>query len=138
MLWSDIPRDPPPRILRQFAGVWLVFFTGLACWQGLVRGNLTLAALFAVLAVGLGPLGLAIPRAIRPIYVGAMLVTAPIGWVVSQVILALVFYGVFTPVALVFRLIGRDALSRAPRPDQESYWQPKPAPADMKRYFRQF
>jgi hypothetical protein len=138
MLWSDIPRDPPPRILRQFAGICLVFFTGLACWQGLVRGNFTLAALFAVLAVGLGPLGLAIPRAIRPIYVGAMLVTAPIGWVVSQVILALVFYAIFTPVALIFRLIGRDALSRAPQQAQESYWQPKPAPADMKRYFRQF
>jgi len=48
------------------------------------------------------------------------------------------FYGVFTPVALVFRLIGRDALSRRRRPDLDSYWQPKPPAAGPRSYFKQF
>ena len=48
------------------------------------------------------------------------------------------FYGLFTPIGLVFRLIGRDPLQRARRPGSESYWTPKPAPADLRRYFKQF
>jgi Saxitoxin biosynthesis operon protein SxtJ len=138
MQWSDIRFDSPTRVLRQFAGLWFLFFAGLACWQGFLKGNLTLAAIFAAMAIGIGPLGLIWPRAIRPVYVAALVLTFPIGWVVSQVVLALIFYAVFTPVAIVFRLIGRDALCRSRRPGQPSYWQPKPAPEDMKSYLRQF
>ena len=39
MHWSDIQFDPPRKTLRQFAGLWLVFFGGMALWQGLVRGH---------------------------------------------------------------------------------------------------
>jgi hypothetical protein len=138
MDWSSIPFDPPSRILRQFAGACLVFGGAVACWQGFVRGNLLLATLLGALAVIIGPLGLVFPRAIRPLYVAAMVAAFPIGWVVSRVALALIFYGIFTPVALLFRLIGRDALCRTRRTTQQSYWQPKPAPADVKQYFRQF
>ena len=44
-----------------------------------------------------------------------MVLAFPIGWTVSQVILLLMFYGLFTPIGLVFRLIGRDPLQRARR-----------------------
>jgi hypothetical protein len=138
MRWSDIPFDPPRATLRQFAGLWLVFFGGLALWQGLVRGQIGLAAICAVLALTIGPLGLLRPGWVRPIYVGWMVLAFPIGWTVSQVMLALMFYGLFTPIGLVFRLLGRDALQRARRPGVESYWTPKPAPAGPKSYFRQF
>ena len=40
--------DPPPRMLRQFAGLWLAFFGGLAAWQGLVRGGSGSALVLAV------------------------------------------------------------------------------------------
>src|SRR5687768_8935989 len=105
MRWSDIPFDPSPRMLRQFAGLWIVFFGGLACWHGFVRGNTTVALVLGALAVTLGPLGLVLPRALRPVFVGWMILVLPIGWVVSHVLLAVLFYGLFTPLALVFRLI---------------------------------
>ena len=138
MRWSDIPFHPSRATLRQFAGLWLVFFGGLALWQGLVRGQTGLATLCAVLALTIGPLGLIRPGWIRPIYVGWMILAFPIGWTVSQVMLALMFYGLFTPIGLLFRLLGRDPLHRARRPGVESYWTPKPAPAGPKSYFRQF
>ena len=138
MQWSDIPFHPSRATLRQFAGLWLVFFGGLALWQGLVRGQTGLATLCAVLALTIGPLGLIRPGWIRPIYVGWMILAFPIGWTVSQVMLALMFYGLFTPIGLLFRLLGRDPLHRARRPGVESYWTPKPAPAGPKSYFRQF
>ena len=67
-----------------------------------------------------------------------MVLAFPIGWTVSQVMLAVMFFGLFTPIGLVFRLLGRDPLHRTRRPGLESYWAPKPAPADLRRYFKQF
>ena len=67
-----------------------------------------------------------------------MVLAFPIGWTVSQVMLALMFFGLFMPFGLVFRLIGRDPLQRTRRSDRKSYWEPKPIPTDLKRYFKQF
>src|SRR5690349_1488987 len=107
MRWSDIPFSPTERTLRQFAGLWILFFAGLACWQAFVRSNLFFAAAAGALAVSIGPVGLVRPRLIRPIFVGWMVVAFPIGWVMSRVLLGIVFYGIFTPLALFFRLCGR-------------------------------
>jgi hypothetical protein len=138
MQWSDIQFDPSRKTLRQFAGLWLVFFTGLAAWEYFGRAHPTFALILAILAVTVGPLGLIAPKALRPIYVGWMVLAFPIGWTISRVILAAMFYGVFTPVALIFRLIGRDALTRGRPADRATYWLPKPAPIDVRSYFRQF
>ena len=62
----------------------------------------------------------------------------PIGWTVSLIMLAILYYGLFTPIGLVFRLIGRDALQRSRRPGLETYWTPKPTTTDPRRYFKQF
>ncbi len=85
MRWSDIQFDPPRKTLRQFAGLWLVFFGGMALWQALVRGRNWTGAVLAVLALTIGPLGLARPEWMRWIYVGWMVLAFPIGWTVSQV-----------------------------------------------------
>jgi hypothetical protein len=138
MQWSDIPFRPPRKTLRQFAGLWIAFFGGNALWQALARGNSSLATVFGVLALTVGPVGLARPEWMRPIYVSWMVLAFPIGWTVSQAITAALFYGLFTPIGLVFRLIGRDPLRRARRPGLETYWSAKPAAADPRRYFQQF
>jgi hypothetical protein len=138
MRWSDIQFDPPRKMLRQFAGLWLLFFGGMALWEILGRGRSGFGAILAVLAVTIGPLGLIRPEWVRFIYVGWMILAFPIGWTVSQIILAAMFFGLFTPIGLVFRLLGRDTLQRTHRPELESYWQPKPASTDLRRYFKQF
>ena len=85
-----------------------------------------------------GPLGLLWPRLIQPVYVGWMVLAFPIGWTVSQAMLVVMFYGLFTPIALLFRLIGRDPLHRVRRPGLETYWSPKPSSTDLRSYFKQF
>jgi hypothetical protein len=130
------PGQPTPRMLRQFAGLWLVFFGALAAWQGLVRDNAAWAIVLGTLSVTLGPLGLVRPAAIRPIFAAWMAVALVIGGVISRLILAALFYLVFTPVALLFRLIGRDEL-RLRRPETDSYWAPKERPRDVRSYLRQ-
>lgn len=138
MRWSDIPFSPPPRTLRQFAGLWLLVFGGIAAWQGLVRGRPAVAAVVGTLAVAVGVAGLISPRLVRPVFVGWMVLAFPIGWTVSLLLLGLVYFGIVFPIGLAFRLVGRDALGLRPRPDLSTYWTPRPAPADVRRYFRQF
>ena len=136
MRWSDIPRHPPIGTLRGFAAIWLVWFAGLAAAAWLVRDDWTAALILGAIALTVGPVGLVAPALIRPVFVGAMIVTFPIGWVVSHLLLGAVFYCLFAPLGLLFRLIGRDALDLRRR-SAESYWQPKPAAKDLRSYFRQ-
>jgi Saxitoxin biosynthesis operon protein SxtJ len=138
MRWSDIQFDPPPKILRQFAGLCLLIFGGLALWEIFARGRTGFGAVLAVLALTIGPLGLFRPQWIRHIYVGWMILAFPIGWTVSQIILLAMFFGLFAPIGLIFRFLGRDTLQRARQPELESYWKPKPHSTDLRRYFKQF
>ena len=109
----------------------------MAVWR-VTQGQADLrAAALGAAAVGLGATGLVRPAAIRPVFTGWMAIAFPIGWLVSRVALALLFYAVFTPVAAVFRLTQRDVLHRRRR-SQASYWTPKAGPADVREYFRQF
>jgi hypothetical protein len=136
MRWSDVTRTPTPRTLRQFAGLWLLFFGGLAVWRTW-HGHLdSRTETIAVLAVVIGGLGLVRPAAVRLVYTGWMVAAFPIGWIVSRLMLAVMFYGVFTPVAWVFRLMGRDGL-RLRRRHVESYWSVKSGAARAEEYFRQ-
>lgn len=90
-----------------------------------------------LLGIAIGVLGLIAPQSVRVIYLGAMIIAAPIGWVVSRVLLALLYYFLFTPIALVMRAIGRDRL-RIRRRTLASYWTPQPETNDISRYLRQF
>jgi Saxitoxin biosynthesis operon protein SxtJ len=138
MNWCDIPWRPARRTLRQFAGLWIVCFAGLASWHGWIHVHPRLAVAYLIAAVTVGPLGLVKPEAIRPIFVGWMAAVFPVGWIVSRLVLAVLFYGLFTPVGLIFRLVGRDALCRSYQPETQTYWTQRPMTADMDRYFRSF
>ena len=139
MIDPQITDGPPPvtnTVLRQFAALSILVFGGMAYWQRL-HGRSTLALIFVALAVLIGPLGLLKPQAIRFVFVGITGMLFPIGWLVSQIVLALLFFGVFTPVALLFKLIGRDALARHQRPEVPTYWVVQPSVKDLRSYFRQ-
>ena len=90
-----------------------------------------------IIAAVVGVAGLISPNLVRPIFVGWMTIAFPIGWVISNVLLACLFYGMFTPLGWVLRLAGRDALRRRPPSPVDSYWLPKPMPTDVDRYFQQ-
>jgi Saxitoxin biosynthesis operon protein SxtJ len=138
MRWSDIQFDPTRKTLRQFTGLWLAFFGALAIWHGLVRGRTVLALVLGLLALAGSLLGLIRPELMRFIYVGWMVLAFPIGWTISQLMLVTMFFGLFAPIGLVFRFLGRDPLQRTRQPELKSYWVPKPAPADLRSYFKQF
>ena len=136
--WSDIPFQPARKALRQFAGAWLVFFLAFGLHQYLVRGHHLVGLVLVVLALVIGLPGIIWPGAVRWLFVGWMVLAFPIGWLVSQLMLLLMFFGLIAPVALLFRLRGRDPLRRRAAPDQPSFWLPKETPRDVHRYFCQY
>ncbi len=77
------------------------------------------------------------PAAARPLYLIWFFVAACIGIVVSNLILMLFFYLVFTPIALLMRLFGRDPLKLKKSPDL-SNWDSCKRKTDLKRYYRQY
>jgi len=138
MTWSEIPWRPTPRTLRQFAVCWIVF-VGLLAWRvGVHHQQFAAGLVLAALAAAVGLAGLVRPAAVRPLFLGLTIATLPINWVVSRLLLAVLFYGVFTPIGLVMRLLGRDALELRPRADRSTYWEPKLIAEDPRRYFRPF
>jgi len=136
--WSDIPFKPSSRTLRQFAGLWTGVFLLLGAWQGVYLERWKLAVAFAVVALTVGPLGLVWPRLIRPVYVGALVLSFPLNWVASHLALASFFYGVLTPLGVLFRLAGRDALCLKRPINRDTYWIAKAPARDGRRYFQQF
>ena len=48
-----------------------------------------------------------------------------------------VFFGVFLPIGLAFRLMGRDALQLKMARDTTTYWRSKPKPPHAGSYYRQ-
>ncbi len=74
----------------------------------------------------------------RIIYLGLTVVTLPIGWIVSFILLATFYFLILTPLGLVFRLIGRDPLCRKFDSATDSYWLTYRPPDTIDRYFHQF
>jgi hypothetical protein len=136
-LAHDLAAPITNKTLRQFAGLWILFFVGLAVWQGFGRERWFLAYVLAGLGLVVGLMGLARPSAMQPIFRGSIKITYPIGWLVSNILLSLFFYIVFTPLGLLFKVVGRDVLQLRQPPGRESYLTPKPAAAGMQSYFRQ-
>jgi hypothetical protein len=139
MIDPELPEETPSvnaRMLRQFAGLWLLVWSGLAAWQW-SHGHSTRAMVLGAVALAFGPIGLVKPEAIRPVFIGLMALTRPIGIVMTRVVLAVAYYLLFTPLALVFRVIGRDALSLKRRTDARTYWAPRTGTQEPRRYLRQ-
>ncbi|MHC4241526.1 MAG: SxtJ family membrane protein, partial [Planctomycetota bacterium] len=58
----------------------------------------------------------------KMIYLGMIILTMPIGFVVSFIVMAAFYYLLLAPLGLIFRLIGRDPLYRRFDPTAKSYW----------------
>jgi hypothetical protein len=129
-------KHPSRNQLLVFAAAWLVFVgaAGLVQWH---RHRPFVAEICWGLAGAVPLLGLVWREGLRLLFVGLSYATYPIGVVVSSVLLTSIYYLVLTPVGLLVRVCGHDALQRGFRKAPASYWQKRrPAPPSS-RYFRQ-
>ena len=127
--------NPAPRQLRQFAATCLIVAPLLGWLWGAPSD-----VLFGLVAAGLivGLVGFAVPVSVKPLYLALMAVTAPIGMILGELAMLTIYFGLFLPMGLVFRLSRRDALQLKLDRSRSSYWQPKPQPTHITSYYRQF
>jgi len=80
-------------------------------------GFLAVAGVFAVL-------GLAAPGMLRPILVAWIRFAEGLNWVITRLLLTIVFVLLLTPMGIWVRLRGKDPLKRRFLPPGTSYWEP--------------
>jgi hypothetical protein len=81
-------------------------------------------------------LALIAPVALRPVQRAWMALAIVLGWVMTRVILVVLFYVGITPIALIARLVGKRFLDLGFEPARASYWVKRPAPDRGKERYR--
>ena len=84
-------------------------------------------------------LGMLCPKPLVPVYRLWMAFAAVIGWVMTRLLLTVLFYLVITPIGLLAKLCGNDFLSIKLDGKAGSYWVKRPpAQTGTERYEKQF
>jgi hypothetical protein len=123
--------------LREFGitiGAILIILGCVAAWR--VKPSwpylLTAGAVFALL-------GLAVPSVLKGPQKAWMALGVVLGFFVSRIVLAALFYGIITPIGLGMRLFGRDILDQRIEKGRSSYWHERvPAPKPNESYENQY
>jgi hypothetical protein len=83
-----------------------------------------------LLAALLGATSLALPNILQPVYHWWMKLAHVLGWINTRILLSLIFFLIFSPVALILRLLGKDPMRRKLDPTEQSYRVESKTPPD--------
>ncbi len=136
MSMVQINWKPNATELRKFGAAMIVGF-------GII-GSIFLWRQHSAVAIGCytfggvtGAIGLTGAKIALPIYWAWMSIAFVMGNIVSRVLLAMVYYGVLTPIGLFRRGLGRDPLLLK-RPEGDSYWIDTDETKNAESYEKQF
>lgn len=133
--------DTSRKALRSFG--WLVgaVLFGIATAVLWRKGWAPTTAVYVLGGMGalLVVLGTLTPILLKPLYRVWMALAVVMGFVMTRVILTLVYFFVLTPIGLLLRLFGKDLLDRKLDPEAPSYWKkkdyPDDSPARLEKYY---
>jgi MFS family permease len=143
----EINFNPDRKTLRQFGVIAFVGFGVLAALAyyerlifsfGLGEVRVPLAMTFAALGTIAALFSVVVPQANRVLYVGLTLLAFPIGFVLSYVIMGTLFFLIIGPIAVFFRLFGRDSMHRGYDQSASTYWLEARPARDKESYFHQY
>jgi len=132
-----INKNPKIRDLEQFGIIWLPALVLLLVWLITSRLDSPFWTFLLAIVAGLSMLLAALqPLLLKPVFVGLQYLTWPVGFVVSHLLLAIIFYVLMTPLGWMLRLFGYDPMRR--RMPIGTMWQPRLPVIEQASYFRQF
>jgi len=99
-----------------FTSVFFLF-SGYFFWLQYIN----LSTVFFIMATAFGLVTLINPNLLLPLNKMWMLFGLLLGMIISPVVLGVLFFGLFTPMAIVMRLIGRDEL-RLKKYKTDTFW----------------
>ena len=139
MKWNQISSSATIKQIRQFGLLVGIVLVAVGSWQ-LYRQTYPIVRIILWSIGGfLFAGGLLWPQILKPLYVLWMLLAHMLSWVNTRIILGVIFYLIFTPIALVMRIAQRDGLQKKINKNTSSYWTQRTAPENIKEHFeRQF
>jgi hypothetical protein len=128
--------DRSPWALRRFGltiGSALLLLGGILAWRHRGAGwpMISVGTVFVLIAI-------VAPRTLGFIYGPWMIFSFALGWLVTRVLLTLIFFFVVTPIGLLQRLFGQSAIEVAFRTDATSYWHSRTARPTAGDYEKQY
>ncbi len=141
-LWEEIKHvDTSKKALRSFGLLVGAILLGIAAylwWQHAWEAG-TAEYFLSGLGGALVLFGLILPRLLLPLYRVWMGLAVVLGFVMTRVILTLVFFLTVLPIGLLLRLFGKDLLHRRLDSSAPSYWVRKEphltGPERLERYY---
>jgi len=135
----DYDFNPTRKDLQAFARFVPAALIVVATGFGLIKGFMTFNLVFYGIAVILYLWGLIFLYSLKPIYLVWMVITRTIAFLVTTLVLSLVFYIGFTVIGLIMRLLGKNPLDRKFDRNADSYWiRRDPYSFSQEHYERQF
>lgn len=128
---------PDARELRRFALAMLIGFAVLGLLATWRAGEVTTTSIILWSIGAFLALAAFVPGLGRAAYLAVYLPTSIIGYVVSNVILTLMFFLVITPLGILLRLMGKDFLQQR-RQKEKTRWMPVKGGKSEDSYYRQF
>lgn len=131
----EIHWNPNNRQLRQFSAICLAAPALLTWW---LTHSLKWSVGIGSGGVAVGLAGFWKPSIVRPVFVGLSALTAPIGMVLGECAVLVVYLLVVTPIGVLLRSLGKDPLHKRPAPSQATYWDDLSSTDQPAQYYRQF
>jgi hypothetical protein len=127
------------RTVQEFASLCIVIFGGLfaLAWYRNAGPPRPAAWIVLLLVLVASAPGLFNPGWTRPVFLLLTAMTRPIGHITGKLMLAVIYYGFMTPLALLLKLTGYRPMGHA-KPAASSYWSPVSEPNDVLSYVHQY
>ena len=135
--------NPKPKDLRSFGGIFLGGFVAIGLvkyfwpYERIFTQNKTAGLWLMGIGLVVGAIGLTGTKIALPLYWIWLSIAWLLGNIMSRVVVAALYYLLFTPMRLLNDLLGRDKL-QLKKPETESYWLPISLPIEPEKYERQF
>jgi hypothetical protein len=113
---------PEVRKFGLTVGIFLLMIAGFLFWKQ--RPSFPY---FACVGGGLALLGVIAPILLKPLYKAWMSFAVVMGFIMTRVILTIIYFGMFTPMALAAKLLGKDLLNQRWDKNAATYWEKRPA-----------
>jgi len=114
--------------LRSFGLLMGGVFLIVALWPLVIRGE-SIRVWASLIGVAFGAMGVLFPTGLEPFHRVWMKIGEKLGWINSRIILGILFFGIFTPMAFIMGLLGKRPLQLGYDPKANSYRVPKKARA---------
>ena len=123
--------------LRKFGitvGILLIIITGFLLWKEKESFQI-----FLTIGTILIVFGTIIPFTLKPIYWVWMIIATILGWVMTRVILSILFYIIITPIGLIGRLLGKQFIELQWNNESSTYWNCRSGDTfEKEKYEKQF